>query len=256
MDLWSLIVAILPIVLLGLYIYHKDRDKEPSKLLFELFMCGVLSCFPTVIVGLIFDSFFPKLEMMNFIQLIIYVFVAIAFVEEFFKWIFLYRVSYNHKEFDSSYDMIVYATFVSLGFACFENILYVISYGSSVGLFRAISAVPGHVCYGILMGLYLGLAKLKEVEGNFSLAKRYKILSIFIPVLAHGIYDFLIFDGSVLFIILFFINIIFVDIYCIIKLKDISKNSVDFKHISKCCPSCGVVANSKYCPNCGQNLNR
>ena len=83
---------------------------------------------------------------MNFIQLLFYVFVVIALVEEASKWFFVYKISYNHNEFDSLYDMIVYASFVALGFACFENILYVYSSGIVTGFVRAVSAVPGHVC--------------------------------------------------------------------------------------------------------------
>ena len=40
-----LLVAILPVILLGLYIYKKDRNKEPSSLLVKLFVSGILSCF-------------------------------------------------------------------------------------------------------------------------------------------------------------------------------------------------------------------
>ena len=37
MDLLSFIVAVLPVFIIGLYIYKKDRVKESSKLLFKLF---------------------------------------------------------------------------------------------------------------------------------------------------------------------------------------------------------------------------
>ena len=60
--------------------------------------------------------------------------------------------------------MIVYASFVALGFACFENILYVSDSGIVTGLIRAVTAVPGHVCDGILMGSYLALAKLLNIK--------------------------------------------------------------------------------------------
>ena len=36
----------------------------------------------------------------------------------------------------------------------------------SVGLTRALFAVPGHFCDGVLMGIYLGLSKLEEIKGN------------------------------------------------------------------------------------------
>ena len=136
-----------------------------------------------------------KKNLANIITLsrIFFVFIVIALVEELCKWFFLYKISYNHSEFDSLYDMIVYASFVALGFACFENLLYVYSTGIVTGLVRAFSAVPGHVCDGILMGSYLSLAKINNLRGNHKLSKKYILLSIVIPMIAHGIYDFCLF---------------------------------------------------------------
>ena len=71
-----------------------------------------------------------------------------------------------------------------------ENILYVSDAGIKIGLLRAITAVPGHVCDGILMGSYLSVAKINQIKGNYELSKKYKILSLVIPVITHGIYDF------------------------------------------------------------------
>lgn len=228
-DFLSMFVAILPIILIGLYIYKKDKIKEPIKLLFKLFILGILSCFPSIGAGILLGLLFPEVSDMNVIQLFIYVFVTIALVEEFYKWLFLYKFSYFHDEFTSSYDMIVYSVFVSLGFALFENILYVSGYGLKAALVRFVSAVPGHACNGVLMGMYLGIAKLMEYKGEFNISKIYKCLSLIVPIIVHGIYDFCAYYGSKLFIIIFLLFVIFVDVYCIIKVKHISLNSVSFK---------------------------
>jgi hypothetical protein len=56
--------------------------------------------------------------------------------------------------FSQKFDGIVYAVFVSMGFAAIENIMYVFDYGYQTGLVRAFTAVPGiSVCYpdGILL---------------------------------------------------------------------------------------------------------
>ena len=79
----------------------------------------------------------------------------------------------------SFYDIVVYAVFVALGFAAFENILYVFDLQSiQVGIFRGLLAIPGHVCDGIAMGYYLSLAKYHEQKGNKQEEKRNKIKSI------------------------------------------------------------------------------
>jgi RsiW-degrading membrane proteinase PrsW (M82 family) len=189
---------------------------------------------------------------MNFIQLFIYVFIVIALVEEICKWFFLYKISYNHNEFDSLYDMIVYASFVALGFACFENILYVSSSGIVTGLVRAVSAVPGHVCDGILMGSYLSLAKVNDLNGNMNLSRKYKILSILIPMITHGIYDYCLFTNNFIFIILFYIFVVIIYIITFKKIKRFSSINRKMKYRYNYCGICGTIVNSNYCPGCGR----
>lgn len=255
LSVLSLVVAILPVILIGVYIYKKDRIKESYNLLIKLFIVGISSCYPAILLSLLLGSFFPEMESMNFLQMFLYVFVVIALVEEFCKWFFLYKITYNHDEFDSLYDMIVYASFVALGFACFENVLYVSSTGIVTGLVRAVTAVPGHVCDGILMGSYLALAKNNQVNGNYELSKKYKILSIFIPVITHGIYDFCLFWDNPIFIIIFIIFVISLFIICFRKIKEISKNNIKFKDRNKYCTGCGNPVNSNFCTICGKRNN-
>lgn len=226
----SLIVAIFPIFIIGLYIYRKDREKESSNFLFQLFIGGIISCFPAIILGSFLGKIFPPEEEMNSIQLLSYVLISISFSEELCKWLFLYNLSYNHDEFDTLYDMIVYASFVALGFACFENILYVYNNGIFIGLLRAVTAVPGHVCDGILMGSYLSLAKFSYVKGNKVNSMKYKMFSLMIPIIVHGIYDFCLFKGNILFVFLFVIFVIALCIICIKKVKEISMNDLRFRY--------------------------
>ena len=255
MSVELLIIAILPVFLIGLFIYKRDAKKEPSKLLFKLFIGGVASCFPAVVLELIVGNFFPEMENMNFIQLFLYVFIGIALVEEVCKWFFVYKISYNHNDFDSLYDMIVYSAFVALGFACFENILYVSSSGMITGIVRAISAVPGHVCDGIFMGSYLSLAKINQINGNHSLSRKFKIFSLVIPTIVHGIYDFCLFWANPIFIMIFITFVIVIFIICFRKVKDISKNNFKFKYKDNYCTFCGLPVTSRFCTRCGKENN-
>ena len=126
--IYLLCLSILPILVIGIYIYHKDREKEPLFLLFKLFLGGVFSCALTLAMSYILESFFPILfkngDGLNFIEMFLQAFIGIALVEELSKWLMVYLISYNDKAFDDLYDMIVYAVFVSLGFALLENIYY------------------------------------------------------------------------------------------------------------------------------------
>ena len=147
-KLLLLFISVFPVFAIGRYIYLRDKDKEPFGLLFKLFLGGIGSCICVIFLSMILSRIFPILQMniyyLNFFDLIIYVFIFIAFLEEFCKWFFVYRISYCNVNFDRLYDMIVYSVFVSLGFACIENILYVFEKGFLVGVVRAILAVPGH----------------------------------------------------------------------------------------------------------------
>ena len=79
--------------------------------------------------------------------------------------------------------------FVSLGFAAFENIQYVLRYGLSVALPRAIFAVPGHMAFAVFMGLFYGRAKLYEAWGDGRRCRWSLMRAYVTSVLLHGFYD-------------------------------------------------------------------
>ena len=250
-----LVVSILPVFLVGLFIYKKDKDKEPKKLLSKLFFSGIGSCFLVLIISLIFELFFPILgsetKNLNLFELFINVFIGTALVEEFCKWIMVYKISYNDSAFDHFYDAILYCVFVALGFACFENILYVFANGFGTAIARALTSVPGHACDGIFMGYYFGLSKINSLNNREDLKKKNIALSIIVPTIMHGIYDYCLFSEKVIFILLFFIFVIFVYIFSIKKVKNISLISRKMKYKNNYCPYCGRVIDSDYCPICG-----
>lgn len=221
------IISILPIIILGSLIYKRDKNEEPKKLLTKLFIAGFLSCILVLIVTEIVDDFLPvisaDISSLNAVGLFINIFIGVALIEEFCKWLMVYVLSYNSKEFDEIYDIIVYSTFVALGFACFENLLYVFSGGVQIGIIRAFLAVPCHVCAGIFMGYYLGLAKTNKLVGKAS--AKFVMMSILMPTVLHGIYDYCLTVDSDIFILIFFVFVIILDIVAIKKVKNISKNN-------------------------------
>lgn len=227
-----LILSIAPVVFFGYQIYKRDFDKEPTSTLIKLFFSGIGSIFLTLFITSFLQSIIPFFavdsEKLNLIELVPYIFVGVALIEEFSKWIFVYKLEYNDNEFNHLYDGIVYAAFVSLGFACFENILYVFQYGIGTAIVRAFLAIPGHLCYGIMMGYYLSLAKLSLINQNRKLSQKNKVLSLLIPVLAHGLYDYLIFAGinteNGLFDVVLLSFVIFYFSYAAKKVKQLSTN--------------------------------
>lgn len=256
MTEFSLAISILPVVLIGSYIYNKDREKEPTKLLTKLFIGGIGSCFLVLFVSSIVWKIFPIFKEdptgLNLKDLLFYVFVGIAFIEEFCKWIMAYKISYDDKDFDELYDAILYSAFVALGFACFENLLYVYKNGVGVGIIRAFSAVPSHAVDGIWMGYYLGLSKVSSLNNNNKLKNKNLFLSILVPTLLHGIYDYCLLTGKFVFLIFFFIFVILMYVYAIRKVKKISSLTRKMKYKYNFCPNCGHAVVGNYCPTCGK----
>ena len=161
-------IAVLPVIILLNYINKRDSHQEPKGLLRKVFFFGILSAIPIVIVELILKDVFPNDNVFGLVALFISVFIGIALVEEFFKWLVVKIFVYNKDEFDESYDGIVYAVYSSLGFACIENILYVLSSGIKTGILRALTAVPGHAYDAIIMGYFLGKAGMYKKQNDKS----------------------------------------------------------------------------------------
>lgn len=255
-KLLLLFISVFPVFAIGRYIYLRDKDKEPFGLLFKLFLGGIGSCICVIFLSMILSRIFPILQMnvyyLNFFDLIIYVFIFIAFLEEFCKWFFVYRISYCNVNFDRLYDMIVYSVFVSLGFACIENILYVFEKGFLVGVVRAILAVPGHACDGVFMGYHLGMSKYHFLHGNKEKSRKSLILSIVVPSILHGIYDFCLFSRMLLFFIIFVIFIITLFVLTMKKIKTVSSINGRIKYVDNFCSECGRKVDSDFCPTCGR----
>ena len=113
-------------------------------------------------------------------------FIEAGFCEELCKFVILFLTIWWNKNFNEYMDGIVYATFVSLGFACVENILYVFEGGIGTGIVRALLSVPGHFLFGVIMGYFLSLAKFND-KGRLG----YLLLSLFAAATAHGLFDWL-----------------------------------------------------------------
>lgn len=191
---WILIMAaVIPAVFLMIKVYRSDRlEKESPALLRSLAVAGVLSSLLALVEEKVFSTILgAAVPAGTVLYNVILYFVIVAFSEESSKYIFLRKRTWQNPEFNCQYDGVVYAVFVSLGFALWENISYVMSYGFSTAIVRAITAIPGHACFGVFMGIFYGIAKKYERLGAQGKAKFYSVLSLVIPAFLHGTYDYI-----------------------------------------------------------------
>ncbi|WP_461532317.1 PrsW family intramembrane metalloprotease [Sinomicrobium sp.] len=187
MDL--ILAALAPIVAIVLYIYIKDKyEKEPIGLLLRCFLLGAIaSVIITLLLSRIFDFLLPLPDNNSVIQMFLKAFVVVGLTEEFSKYLIVRYYIQPKRDFNETFDGIVYAVMVSMGFAATENLLYVMSSGHQTALLRAFTAVPAHACFGILMGYFMGKAKFSKNRTALNLC------GLLLAALFHGAYDFFLF---------------------------------------------------------------
>lgn len=257
MSLTLIICALLPAIVLCSYVFIKDRvEKEPLGLLLLLLLAGVLSCIPAIVLESFFEeigsAFFAPFAIptedggFTFAGIYFYLyqffkaFVVAGFSEELVKWCFLKGITFKNKNFNCLFDGLIYAVFVSLGFAALENILYVFQYGFTTAISRAVLSVPAHMFFSVIMGYHYSkwhiLKEVNNIEKSLKIQgkipynaietdyKKNAIFSLLLPVIIHGFYDFCLFVGSLSAFMIFIVFMIFMYIFCFARIKKFSKS--------------------------------
>ena len=214
-----IVAAIVPAAALLIYIYRLDRlEPEPPGLLLSLLFLGIISTalakLSEEIGSLLAGAFFD--ERSRIYNLVLY-FGVVGVSEEGFKYLLLKYRTWNSPDFNYQFDAIVYAVYVSLGFALWENISYVLLYGFSAALVRAVTAVPGHACFGVFMGAWYGLAKRCDYGGQPGLSKGFRWLAFLMPTLLHGYYDYVAVGASTTGSFVFFVALLFLAAFLVVR---------------------------------------
>lgn len=195
--IYILISALAPVIVLLYFVYRKDElQKEPVKEILKAVGLGVLSVFASFLISgplgaLGFYTDYPD----TLWDAVAISFFGAAIPEEIAKFVLFWLFVRKNKWFDEHMDGIVYAAAVSLGFAAFENIGYLMSseYWVSTGIMRALFSVPGHMFFGILMGYYYSLVRFDPTASGMT---KFWVLGA--PIIAHGIYDSILFSMDTL----------------------------------------------------------
>ncbi len=181
------LVALLPVVILVLFIYFVDRyQHEPWPQILKAVGAGVLSAIVTVLVLYKLDFQFE----FGVGGAIADAFVNAAIPEEAAKLLMLWLVLRRNRHFDEYFDGVVYAVCVGMGFAGLENIFYLIDEEDmmAVGIARGVFSIPAHFMFAVAMGYYYSLVHFRCHQNN--MVKYWNMACVFVvPVLLHGSYD-------------------------------------------------------------------
>ena len=192
------LAALIPAAILFVRIYQLDHiEKEPRRLLGKLVLFGALAAVPAALAQLLLTrAAGAALGRSTVWYLLLDNFVIVACSEELAKLLPVRLAAWDHPAFDYRFDAVVYSVSSALGFAAVENILYVLQSDLRTAVSRAILSVPGHFFFAVSMGLLLSRAKQAECCGQLRRRRVLALLTLAVPTLLHGLWDFLLAAGS------------------------------------------------------------
>ena len=181
-----LFIAIIPGLAIGLYIYLRDiREPEPYGLLLLSVFYGVVAFFISQGIGYLLHTFMFAQEG-DMTRKVLNAFLLVGLLSEGFKFLFLRGFTFYYKNFNQPFDGIVYSIMVGIGFATTENVLHVMSANTHTDILPLLTAVPANAVFAVIMGFFLGEAKLNRKRTFI-----FSLLALLLASLAHGAYDYL-----------------------------------------------------------------
>jgi RsiW-degrading membrane proteinase PrsW (M82 family) len=259
----AVILALLFSLLVALFWLARFRrmdkfEKEPERLVYLAFFAGILSTVPSVILEFPLQT--SRFNSSPSLFHLLFLFLWVGMVEETFKFLAVRLTVYNSDQFNEVMDGMIYMVSAAMGFAAAENVGYMLGFGFSVGLFRAILSYLAHLSFSAILGYYLAKAKI-EKNGNwlwpgFSLA-----------VLLHWFYNFFIAVGTVRTSLEFFLFGVLVWVSGLILTFILAKKAQAVspfrtthllpRRMTRPCQACGKSVSVKawICHHCGEPLS-
>lgn len=186
MKILIIATIVLPIVLFVLGMVRRNLSPQESRQRFTVaFALGALAA----ILAAMLTLPFPSLDVVSLSDAAIVSFCQAAIPQECAKLLALFLLANNFSYFDKPFNAVIYAVCIGFGFTVFENIfIFLTAYKSwtETDIIYAFLAVPGNYMFALIMGTFFSLAWV-----DVRLRIRNAILSLAIPILAHGLYDML-----------------------------------------------------------------
>lgn len=202
-TLLSLGIALLPtIVIMTIVLVNARHKREPLKKIASVFGISALSVIPAAIIEAIgslilgvivaFMPFGATTRAGLTISTLAEFMLIVGPAEEACKYFTFKWIIFHDRDFDNTYDGVIYGAASALGFATLENLMYVFLMNDSpleTAVMRAILSVPMHAVTGIIMGYWFGISKYRRYNNVQPTLYPERKAFIF-SALLHGLYDF------------------------------------------------------------------
>ena len=194
MSHWlQLFPVVLPVLFWGSYHYYKDRHlPEPVGLLLLALGLGLLSAALSrglyAALGwaaLRYDAL--ALADGNTLGLLAYSLLAIGPIEELAKLLPFLLLALWLPAMDEPIDGIIYASFVALGYAAVENIIYLDFLTPAEAMARGFAGPIVHILFASIWGFTIGCARIRGASIARAAARGFLVAAA-----AHGLYDFIV----------------------------------------------------------------
>jgi len=179
----TITLSFLPSLIILRFFYKRDINPEPRKVLLKTFGLGFIVAIPVLVITSPLAQLVWKIENPMLAAMYWSLFCA-AIPEEFFKFLILTRYCVNKSAFDEPMDGIVYGVTASLGFATLESLMYISRIGWTAAISRALTAVPAHACFGVVMGYFVS-------QEHFYNKKKFSLgFGLLVAIFLHTLYDY------------------------------------------------------------------
>ena len=223
MDNKLLAIAVIPGLLILIYVYGKDKvEKEPLGMIIKLVILGALSCLVAAFSEAALQSVLPQYKQGTIQFALQTSFCLAALCEEIVKYLALRIGSWKSPHFNYRFDGVVYGASAAVGFAVFENIQYVAMYGIATAVSRAFLAVPLHAFCGVFMGVFYSYSKKASIVGMKNSSRFFTFLALIVPMIIHGIYDTCAFMANEFFTTILLIFVVLLYIAAITTIRRLS----------------------------------
>jgi len=189
--------VVVPILFWGWYHYYKDRHlPEPVGHLVLTFILGIAAAAVSKAlyislgwISLRHDALL--LADTDTLALFAYSMLAIGPIEEFAKMLPFILVVLRFPEFDEPIDGIIYASFIGLGYAAVENVLYLEYLTPTEAAARGFAGPVIHMLFASIWGFTIGCAQLRGESLAGGIARGFLVAAGL-----HGLYDFVVLQSA------------------------------------------------------------